>query len=187
MRFRLPEAMAVLERTPAVLEAWLRPLPEAWTRANEGGETWSAYDIVGHLIVGERTDWLARTRIILEEGEGRVFERFDRFAQFRESQGKPLGGLLDEFAGLRRQNLKELQALNLNEEDFARRGRHPGLGTVTLGQLLATWAAHDMNHLHQLARVLATQYREAVGPWADYMGVMRCGGHSDPPKEAKTG
>jgi hypothetical protein len=185
MRYRLDEATAILERTPAVLEAWLRGLPEVWTGANEGGETWSAFDIVGHLITGERADWMARTRIILEQGEGRVFDRFDRFAQFEASKGKSLDELLAEFARLRRQNLEALRALQLKEEDLTRRGRHPGLGAVTLGNLLATWAAHDLNHLHQLARVLATQYREAVGPWADYMGVMRCAGHSDAPKELK--
>lgn len=179
MDFRLSDAFAILERTPAVLDAWLRPLPAHWTAATEGPGTWSAFDVVGHLIVGERTDWMARTRTILEHGERRPFDPFDRNAQFELSRGKTLAQLLDEFAALRRDNLGAFRALGLKDEDLARRGTHPALGTVTLGELLATWTAHDLNHLHQLARVLATQYREAVGPWAKYLGVMRCAGHSD--------
>jgi hypothetical protein len=133
---------------------------------------------VGHLIVGERTDWMARARLILESGEARPFDPFDRFAQSRESQNKPLEQLLDDFARLRRENLVALQALNLRPEDLSRRGRHPALGVVTLQQLLATWAVHDLTHVHQLSRVMAHQYRDAVGPWSAYLGVLQCGGHS---------
>jgi hypothetical protein len=177
-QFNLTDSIAVLTRTPAALNAMLRGLPEIWAGRNEGGESWSAFDIVGHLIFGERTDWMPRTRIILENGEARPFDRFDRFAQFKESQGKSLGQLLDEFTGLRSENLTALEALNLQPEDLARRGRHPELGMVTLSQLLATWAVHDLTHVHQLSRVMAHQYRDAVGPWSIYLGVLHCAGHS---------
>ena len=178
--FSLADAVAVLTRTPTTLNALLRGLPDIWVRCNEGKDTWSAFDIVGHLIVGERTDWMVRARIILENGEARPFDPFDRFAQLKESRGKSLEQLLDEFARLRGENLAALQALNLQPEELARRGRHPRLGVVTLGQLLATWAVHDLTHLHQLSRVMAYQYRDAVGPWSAYLGVMQCGGHSAP-------
>lgn len=178
MEHNLEVTIALLERMPGTLDALLRDLPEAWTRRNEGEKTWSAYDVVGHLIHGERTDWMPRIRRVLEFGETKAFEPFDRFAQERESKGKTLTELLDEFAGLRAENLKELRALNLRKEDLARRGKHPALGAVTMAELLATWAAHDLTHLHQITRVMAHQYRDAVGPWADYMGVMKCGGHS---------
>jgi hypothetical protein len=183
--FSLTEAIAILTRTPATLNALLRGLPDLWVLHNEGSsdggkDSWSAFDIVGHLIVGDRTDWMPRARIILEKGEARPFDPFDRFAQQRESQGKSLEQLLDEFARVRSENVAALQALNLQPEDLARRGRHPALGVVTLSQLLATWAVHDLTHLHQLSRVMAHQYRAAVGPWSAYLGVLHCAGHSAP-------
>jgi hypothetical protein len=162
------------------VNALLRGLPDIWVRRNEGKDTWSAFDIVGHLIFGERTDWMPRLRIILENGEARPFDPFDRFGQRNESQDKSLEQLLDEFAGLRKQNLAALQALNLQPEDFRRRGRHPELGVVTLSELLATWAVHDLTHVHQLSRVMAHQYGDAVGPWNAYLGVLHCIGHSVP-------
>jgi hypothetical protein len=176
----LEYTIALLTRTPLALNALLRDLPEAWTHCNEGDQTWSAFDIVGHLIHGERTDWMPRARMILQSGETRTFEPFDRWAQEHESEGQSLEQLLDEFAHMRTENLKELRALHLAPEDLARRGRHPALGVVTLSQLLATWAAHDLTHLHQLSRVMAHQYREAVGPWRAYLGVLQCAGHSAP-------
>jgi hypothetical protein len=178
----LAEATAVLARTPATLNALLRGLPNLWVRGNEGNTTWNAFDIVGHLIVGERTDWMPRVRIILESGEARPFDPFDRFAQLKESREQPpeMEKLLDDFARLRRENLAALQALNLRKEDLSRRGRHPALGVVTLSELLATWAVHDLTHVHQLSRVLAHQYRDAVGPWSAYLGVLKCSGHSAP-------
>ncbi|MGB6941562.1 MAG: DinB family protein [Bryobacteraceae bacterium] len=176
--FSLAEALAVLMRTPATLSALLRGLPDMWVRRNEGRDTWSAFDIVGHLIVGERTDWIPRLRIILEKGEARPFDPVDRLAQFNESQGKSLDQLLDDFARLRRENLAALQALNLQHEDWTRRGKHPSLGVVTLSELVATWAVHDLTHIHQLSRVMAHQYRNAVGPWSAYLGVLQCAGHS---------
>jgi hypothetical protein len=178
MEHNLQHTMSLLARTPAALDALLRDLPETWTFRNEGESTWSAFDIVGHLIHGERIDWMPRARIILQFGETQTFETFDRGGHVRESEGKSLGQLLDEFAGLRSENLDELRALNLRQEDLALRGRHPALGVVTLSQLLATWAAHDLTHLHQVSRVLAHQYRELVGPWSAYLGVMQCDGHS---------
>jgi hypothetical protein len=178
--FNLAEAAALLTRTPATLNAMLRGLPNTWVHCNEGKDSWSPFDIVGHLIVGERTDWMPRLRIILENGEARPFDPFDRFAQLRETQGKSLEQLLDEFAQLRSESLAALRQLNLHPEDFARRGKHPALGTVTLSELLATWAVHDLTHMHQLSRVMAYQYREAVGPWSAYLGVLRCTGHSAP-------
>ena len=178
--FNLADGIAVLTRTPATLNALLRGLPSAWVRSNEGRDTWSAFDIIGHLIVGERTDWMPRLRIILEQGDSRPFDPFDRFAQAEQSQGKSLEQLLDEFARLRKENLAALQGLNLQPADFTRRGKHPALGAVTLSELLATWVAHDLTHLHQLSRVMAHRYRDAVGPWGAFLGVMQCNGHSAP-------
>jgi len=177
MEFELQQTIALLACTPSVLNALLRDLPQAWTLGNEGGKTWSPFDIVGHLIHGERTDWMPRARMILQHGESRAFDPFDRLAQERESQGKSLGELLDEFARLRTENLNALRAMNLQPSDFDRRGRHPELGVVTLSQLLATWAVHDLTHLHQLSRVMAYQYRDVVGPWSAYLGVLHCQGH----------
>jgi len=179
-QFSLARTTAVLTRTPAALDALLRGLPDVWVRRNEGTSTWSAFDIVGHLIVGERTDWMPRVRVIMVSGEAQPFDPFDRFAQEKESQGKSLEQLLDEFARLRNWNLAALQALNLQPEDMDRRGRHPALGVVTLSELLSTWAVHDLTHLHQLSRVMAYQYHDAVGPWSAYLGVLHCAGHSAP-------
>jgi len=179
-QFNLLETLALLERTPAVFNTLLRGLPDTWTQRNEGGDTWSAFDVIGHLIDGERTDWMPRARIIMKDGESRAFEPFDRLGHISESRGKSLEGLLDELARLRQENLTSLRALNLQPKDLARRGRHPALGGVTLAELLATWAAHDLTHLHQLSRVMAHQYRTAVGPWSAYLGVLQCAGHSSP-------
>ena len=178
MEQTLDQTTALLARTPRVLDALLRDLPGAWTRATEGDNTWSAYDIVGHLIHGERADWMVRAKTILEHGETKTFDRFDRLAQERESEGKSLSELLDEFTRARTGNLDELRGLRLQPTDLDRRGRHPVFGPVTLGQLLATWAAHDLTHLHQISRVLAHQYRGSVGPWSVYLGVLQCDGHS---------
>ena len=176
----LSSSIELLRRTPAVLDVLLRDLPDDWTRVNEGAGTWSAFDIVGHLIHGERTDWIPRMKTILEFGEARTFEPFDRLAQEQESAGQSLAQRLDEFARLRSTNLAVLRALDLEPADLERRGRHPALGPVTLGQLLATWVAHDLTHVHQVSRVMAHQHRDAVGPWAAYLGVLQCSGHSAP-------
>jgi hypothetical protein len=180
MDHNLQETTAMLARTPAALNALLRDLPETWTSRNEGENTWSAFDILGHLIYGERTDWIPRARLILQFGEDRTFEPFDRWGHVRESRGKSLEQLLDEFARVRSESLCELRGLNLRREDLKRRGRHPALGVVSLSQLLATWAVHDLTHLHQISRVMAHQYRDVVGPQAAYLGVLRCDGHNAP-------
>lgn len=170
MRFEIEQAVPVLERTPRVLDAWLRGLPDVWTKQNEGGESWSPYDVVGHFIHGELTDWIPRIRRIMEHGESKPFDKFDRLAQFRDSQGKSLDELLDRFAELRAGTLRELIGLKL---DLDAKGTHQALGTVTMRNLLASWVVHDMTHLNQISRVMAHQYREEVGPWVEYMGVLK--------------
>jgi hypothetical protein len=180
MKPTLQETISLLSRTPATLYALLRDLPDTWALRNEGENTWSAFDIVGHLIYGDRTDWMPRAKIILEFGENKPFEPFDRLGQVRASAGKSLEELLDEFSQVRAEKLDELRALNLQPQDLERRGRHPELGTVTLSELLAAWAVHDLTHVHQISRVLAHQYCDAVGPWSVYLGVLQCDGHSAP-------
>jgi hypothetical protein len=172
MEFSLSDAVPILERTPRTLREMLGGLPDAWVTSSEGPGSWSPYDVVGHLIHGERTDWIPRTEIILQHGEARTFPVFDRFAQFTESRGKTPAGLLDEFARLRAANLERLSALRLGPDDLARRGTHPELGRVTLGQHLATWVAHDLSHIAQIARVMARQYAAEVGPWRAYLPIL---------------
>lgn len=179
MSFSLDHTIALLERTPSTLAAWLDGLPDDWVQSNEGPATFSPFDVVGHLIHGEKTDWIPRARIILEQGEARPFDRYDRFAPSRESADQSLGTLLRQFATLRIENLDTLRGWDLGVEDLERRGTHPQLGAVTLRQLLATWAVHDLTHLHQIARVMAHRYRDEVGPWVPFLGVLRCEGHSD--------
>lgn len=168
----LEESLSVLARTPTTLNTLLRDLPEAWTSATEGPNTWSPYVIIGHLIHGEKADWMPRLAIILKHGLNRPFDPFDREAQFRESQGKSLSMLLDEFSALRHENLRGLRTLNLQPEQFELLGTHPALGPVTVRQLLATWTAHDLAHLVQISRVMAKRYKRELGPWAQYLSVM---------------
>jgi hypothetical protein len=172
MDFDLTQAIPVLERTPATLRTLLDGLPSAWTDANEGPDTWSPFDVVGHLIHGERADWIPRARMILEEVRSRAFEPFDRFAQFRDIEGMSLAELLDEFERLRAKSLGTLKGWQLTDAQLSLEGEHPVFGAVTLRQLLATWTAHDVSHLAQIARVMAKQYRDAVGPWRAYLPVM---------------
>lgn len=172
MSFDLNDAIALLERTPGTFRALLAGLPDAWITADEGPGTFSAFDNLGHLIHGERTDWIPRARIILAQGANRTFEPYDRFAQARESQGKSLATLLDEFALLRAENIATLRSWDLSERELGREGEHPSLGPVTLRQLLATWVAHDLGHLAQTARVMAKRHREAVGPWRAYLPIL---------------
>jgi hypothetical protein len=172
MDFDLPTGVAVLQRTPWTLRTMLSGLPGEWITATEGPDTWSPYDIVGHLVHGERTDWIPRAEIILAQGENRRFTPFDRFAQFRESQGKSLEDLLDEFAQLRAEGLAQLREWRLTAAELSLEGEHPELGSVTLQQLLATWVAHDLGHIAQASRVMAKQYREAIGPWRAYLTIM---------------
>jgi DinB superfamily len=172
MNFTLREALPVLRRTPTVLRSLLSDLPAPWTGGTEGPETWSPFDIVGHLIHGERTDWIVRTEILLTHGESRAFTPFDRFAQFEASRGKTLHELLDTFAQLRAGNLVRLESLGLTADDLDRRGLHPELGPCTLGELLATWVVHDLSHIAQIARVMGRQYTKAVGPWREYLPML---------------
>jgi hypothetical protein len=173
MQFNLSDAAQILQRTPAVLTEMVGAVPDNWIKTTEGVGTWSCYDIVGHLIHGELTDWIPRARIILKHGEAKTFEPFDRCAQFREDQTRPIGALLDQFAFMRGENLNILQGLRLSSDDLARRGTHPELGTVTLGQLISTWAVHDLSHISQIARVTAKQYSHEVGPWHQYMSILK--------------
>jgi hypothetical protein len=170
--FVMEEGAAILARTPATLDALLRGLPDGWIAAHEGGDTWSPFDVIGHLIHGDRTDWMPRARIILEHGDSRAFEKFDRFAQFAGAERRTLASLLDEFAILRQDSFRELAELRLTDADLARRGLHPELGVVTLRQLLATWVAHDLDHVMQVSRVLARQYSDEVGPWRAYLRII---------------
>lgn len=172
MQFQLTDALEILERTPATFRALLAGLSETWTSPNEGPDTFSAFDNLGHLIHGEKTDWIPRARLILEQGANRRFEPFDRFAQFQESQGKSVAELLDEFERLRNANLETLRAWNIDEQDLMLTGEHPELGTVTLRQLLATWVVHDLGHIAQTARVLAKQYVAEIGPWSAYLPIV---------------
>ena len=172
MEFKLEQTIEVLQRTPATLNALLRDLSEQWLVQNEGPETWSPYDVIGHLIHGEETDWIPRARIILEHGETRAFEPFDRVAMFEESKGKSIVEMLDTFAQLRTENLRELQSMNLTSDLLDKRGRHPELGVVTLRQLLSTWVVHDLGHIRQVVRVMSKQYGEAVGPWKAYLSIL---------------
>jgi len=173
----LNNTIALLSRTPAALDALLRGLPEPWTHRNEGGESWTPLQIVGHLVHGDKHDWMRRVKWLLEHGESSPFPPFNR--DVNESEGRTLGQLLDTFARVRAASLNELRAMKLTSADLAKRGKHPTFGTVTLSQLLATWAVHDLTHLHQLSRTMAGQYREAVGPWIKFLGVLKCQGHSE--------
>ena len=168
----LDDMVTILERTPASLAALLEGLPGTWISATEGDDTWSPYDVIGHLIHGERTDWIPRARHILA-GDKRPFEPFDRTAQFTESKGKTIGQLLSNFAELRRENIATLTGLNLTATDLERIGQHPELGEVTLSQLLATWVVHDLDHIAQIARTMAKAYGAAPGPWAAYLSILR--------------
>ena len=178
MEHNLEQTIALLTNTPAALIALLRDLPDAWTMRNEGEKTMSVFDVVGHLIHADRTNWIPRVRMVLQSGDREAFSAFDRWGHLQEGQGKSLAQLLDEFARLRSQNLAALAALNLKGEDLKKVGRHPALGSISLSEVLATWATHDLTHLHQISRIMAHQYRETVGPMKKYLGVLQCDGHS---------
>jgi len=172
VNFDLASSIAVLKRTPDVLDALLADLPSDWTAGNEGPDTWSPFDVVGHLIDGEETDWMARARIILAQGANRRFEPFDRFHHLQVNKGRPLKDLLAQFRQLRERNLAQLNGLGLTPAHLQLTGEHPAFGTVTLAQLLATWVAHDLGHIGQITRVMAKQYRDVVGPWEAYLTVL---------------
>ena len=177
MTHDLANTIALLERTPGALDALLRGLPQRWTEQNEGEGTFTVVDVIGHLIYADKVNWLPRARRILEYGESKAFDPFDRRGHVAECQGKTLPQLLDEFARVRAACVGDLGALHLGEEQLALRGRHSALGVVTLSELLATWAAHDLTHLHQISRIMARQYRDEVGPFGQFLGVLKCEGH----------
>ena len=173
MTFKLAKSIEILDKTPEVLNCMLQTLSPEWTSQNEGGDTWSVYDVIGHLIHGEKTDWMPRLDIILSDKADKTFEPYDRFAQFEASKGKSLAQLLTEFASLRKLNLEKLHSLGLNETDGEKTGIHPSFGEVTLSELIATWVVHDLNHTAQISRVMAKQYKEAVGPWINYLRILQ--------------
>jgi uncharacterized damage-inducible protein DinB len=172
MEFELDHARDILRRTPATLTALLQDLPDEWLFSSEGPETWSPFDVLGHLIHGEETDWIPRAKIILEHGDQHAFEPFDRFAMFEKSKGKSLRQLLTTFEQLRGESLQQLDELNLTPELLSKRGKHPELGIVTLAELLATWVVHDLSHIGQIVRVMSKQYGESVGPWRAYLPIL---------------
>lgn len=172
MKVNVEQAIEILSRTPEVLKVLLSDLPETWTQGDEGPDTWSPYDVLGHFIHGEETDWMTRAKIMLEHGEKRPFEPFDRFAQFEKSKGKSIQALLEQFADLRRKNLEKLERMHLSGSDLNLTGTHPELGTVNLGQLIASWVVHDFNHVRQVVEVMARQYADEVGPWKAYLPIV---------------
>ena len=172
MDFNLKKSIEILERTPLVLEIMLKGIDNEWIVNNEGVDTWSPYDVVGHLIHGEKTDWIPRLEIILSDDDDNTFEPFDRFAQFEEDGVKTLNELLAEFRNLREMNIQILKSKFIKHDDYSKTGIHPAFGEVTLGQLLATWTVHDLNHIAQITRVMAKQYTEAVGPWIQYLRIL---------------
>ncbi len=172
MHYNAERSYEILQRTPAVLEALLNNLGEDWVMNNEGPETFSPYDVIGHLIHGEKTDWTVRTQHILAYGTGSPFQPYDRFAQFEESKGKSMAHMLEEFKQLRNKNLRWLQSLELKEADLEKKGMHPALGEVTLRNLLSTWVVHDLTHIAQITRVMAKQYKEEIGPWTEFFRIL---------------
>lgn len=172
MEYRLDQAKEILRRTPAILNALLGDLSNDWVLANEGPDTFSPYDVIGHLIEGEEHDWIPRARIILEHGEAKPFEKFDRFAMYEKSKGKSPAELLARFAEVRGESLRQLDELDLTPELLQKQGSHPALGVVTLSQLLSAWVVHDLGHIRQIVRVMAKQYREEIGPWTAYLSIV---------------
>jgi len=173
MNFNLEKSIEILERTPDVISTLLQNISDEWTTNNEGGESWSAYDVVGHLIHGELTDWIPRADIILSDNSNKAFTPFNRFAQAHESSGKSLQQLLDEFKFLRKKNIEHLKSKKITTAALELKGIHPAFGEVTLAQLLSTWVVHDLNHIAQISRVMAKQYKEAVGPWTEYLRILQ--------------
>lgn len=173
MNFTIEKSIEILERTPEVLAVMLQNISPDWTENNEGGETWSVYDVIGHLVHGEKNDWIQRAEIILSENPDKTFRAFDRFAQFEESRGKSLTQLLDEFKSLREKNIENLRSKKISEKDFEEKGIHPAFGEVLLSQLISTWVVHDLDHISQISRVMAKQYKNDVGPWVEYLKVLK--------------
>lgn len=173
MRYNLQKSIEILERTPVVLEQLLSGLSDEWINANEGNDTWSPFDVTGHLLHGEKTDWIDRMNIILGDGNDKTFQPFDRFAQLNDNKGRTIEEVLNDFKVLRKRNMETLKSKNITEETLERKGMHPVLGEVTLRNLLATWVAHDLNHLSQIARVMAKQYKDETGPWVNNLRILK--------------
>jgi len=173
MNFTIDRSLAILCRTPAVIETLLNGISEEWLKNNEGANTWSPYEVVGHLIHGEKTDWIVRAKVILSAAQNKTFEPFDRFAQSNEDQERPIGVLLEEFKEWRVKNLEELKALQIDEAKLQKKGIHPELGEASLKELLSTWVVHDLGHIAQITRVMAKQYKSEVGPWKEYLGILK--------------
>ncbi len=172
MKYSHEESYLILERTPLVLKALLSNLSAEWIMSNEGPETFSPYDVIGHLIEGEKTDWAVRAKIILTFGLSKPFEPWDRFAQYENSKPKTLDELLDEFETVRKENMTWFRSLHLSEDDLNKKGMHPVLGEVTLRNLLSTWVVHDLTHIAQVTRVMAKQYKEEMGPWPEFFRIL---------------
>ena len=172
MRFDLHKSIEILERTPLVIEGMLKGVSEEWTSKNEGPDPWSVYDVIGHLVHGEKTDWITRMEIILSESSKKKFTPFDRFAQLKDSRGKSLQVLIEEFKSLRKKNIVKIKLKRIDSNDLLKRGIHPEFGPVTLKQLLSTWVVHDLNHIAQIARVMSKQYKTEVGPWSEYLPIL---------------
>ena len=173
MNFTIEKSIEILERTPLVLETMLTGISADWTENNEGGDTWNVFDVLGHLVHGEKTDWIRRMEIILSNAQDKKFGTFDRFAQFEESKGKTLAQLLGEFKSLRKKNIDLLRLKKLTGENLEQKGVHPAFGEVTLAQLISTWTVHDLDHISQISRIMAKQYKEDVGPWAEYLRILK--------------
>lgn len=173
MNFRLNQSIEILEKTPFVIESYLSTLSEDWIKNNEGDNTWSPYNILGHLIFGEKTDWMIRIKTILGNSSNKLFEPFNRFAQLKDDQSKSIESMIHEFKHLRKKNIDELISLNITEKDLSCVGVHPEFGEVSLRQLLATWTVHDLGHIGQMVRVMAKQYSEEVGPWGEYLSILK--------------
>ena len=172
MKYSIERSIEILERTPAVLNSMLSGIGDDWVMNDEGPETFSPYDVIGHLVHGEKTDWTARTKMILEFGDTKTFVPWNRFAQYEESKGKTLQELLDEFMAIRKENMDWFKSLQLTEADLDKKGMHPKLGPVTLRNLLATWVVHDLTHIAQVARVMAKQYEDEMGPWPEFFRIL---------------
>lgn len=173
MEFSIERSVEILRQTPSTLELFLSNLSDDWIFVNEGKDTWNAFDIIGHFIHGEKTDWIPRLDIVLNDNENKKFEPYDRFAQFENSKGKTLNDLLQEFKRLRNQNLNYLESLKLTEDKLDLEGIHPAFGTVTVRQLISAWTVHDLGHIYQITRVFAKQYKENMGPFAEYISIVK--------------
>lgn len=173
MTLEINKSIEILEKTPAVLQHLLGGISKGWTQNNEGDDTWSPFDVVGHLVHGEKTDWIPRLQLIMQHSDSQTFEPYDRFAQFKLSEGKSMSDLLEEFGSCRKNNISILKGLNLSEEDLKRKAIHPSLGLVTMKQLIAAWVVHDLGHIAQISRVMAKQYQTEIGPWSQYLTIVQ--------------